>query len=60
VHLQGTQEEWSHVFLLFGGLYAFAMIIFVISGSAELLSWGKAKETSRDVDEEKQLEKLVA
>lgn len=46
IFVQGIADEWSNVFLLFGGLYALAGIVFLLTGSAELQSWGKAKNTS--------------
>jgi len=42
---QGTQEEWSHVYIMFGGLYFTAGILWILTGTSELQSWGKMKET---------------
>jgi len=54
-HVKGTREEWSHVFLMFGGLYSLACIIFVTTGSAELQSWGKVKKKDENKDEKHQV-----
>ncbi|EFX89865.1 hypothetical protein DAPPUDRAFT_309475 [Daphnia pulex] len=55
---EGTSQEWSYVFLMFGGLYSVACLIFLLTGSSELQSWGKAKDTSKgEID--KSLEKMV-
>ena len=53
--VQGTREEWSHVFLMFGGLYTLACVIFVITGSAELQSWGKVKKKDENKEEKHQV-----
>ncbi|XP_046436871.1 sialin-like [Daphnia pulex] len=38
----GLEEEWANAFILFGALYITSCLIFVLTGSAQLQSWGKA------------------
>lgn len=56
-YLQGTSEEWSHVFMMFGGLYMAAFLVFTLAGSSELQSWGKVVSEKK---EEEETDKLVA
>jgi ACS family sodium-dependent inorganic phosphate cotransporter-like MFS transporter 5 len=47
---------------MFGGLYSVACLIFLLTGSSELQSWGKAKDTktnNKEGENDKSLEKLV-
>ncbi len=56
----GSREEWSYVFIMFGGLYILAFLIYLVMGNSELQSWGKAKiDAVPDVVESSQSEKLV-
>jgi ACS family sodium-dependent inorganic phosphate cotransporter/ACS family sodium-dependent inorganic phosphate cotransporter-like MFS transporter 1/2/3/4 len=45
---------------MFGGLYSVACLIFLLTGSSELQSWGNAKDTSKEGETDKSLEKMVA
>nr|CAH0105935.1 unnamed protein product [Daphnia galeata] len=56
----GTSQEWSYVFLMFGGLYSVACLIFLLTGSSELQSWGKAKDATKEGEIDKSLEKMIA
>jgi MFS transporter, ACS family, solute carrier family 17 (sodium-dependent inorganic phosphate cotransporter), member 5 len=44
---------------MFGGLYSVACLIFLLTGSSELQSWGKAKDASKEGVIDKSLEKMV-
>ena len=48
---QGSREEWSHVFLMFGGLFSAAALIFVLTGSAARQKWAdpQPKKDAADV-----------
>uniref|UniRef100_A0A0P5XE04 Sialin n=1 Tax=Daphnia magna TaxID=35525 RepID=A0A0P5XE04_9CRUS len=55
---EGTPEQWSYVFIMFGGLYTAACLIFLIFGNSELQSWGKAKDPG-NIQIAKSLETMV-
>ena len=50
-YFQGSREEWSHVFLMFGGLFSAAALIFVLTGSAARQKWAdpQPKKDAADV-----------
>ena len=44
---------------MFGGLYSVACLIYLVTGSAELQSWGKASDITKKDEIEKSHEKMV-
>ena len=41
--LQGTSEEWSHIYLLFGSVLSMSCLVFTFTASAERQKWAEAK-----------------
>jgi len=39
-----SEEEWSHVFIMFGGVFAMAGLVFTVTGSAKHQRWAKANK----------------
>ena len=42
--IQGTAEEWDHIYLLFGCLLSMSCLIFTFTGSAKRQKWADTQQ----------------
>lgn len=49
--MQGSREEWKHVFFICSGFYVFSTIVYVLLASGVEQPWAKAKDAEAAVNE---------
>ena len=55
---QEKAEEWDHVFVVFGSVFAIAALSFTLTGSAERQNWTVA-DNSQSTDKAKVKKEIV-
>jgi len=51
LNMQGSREEWKHVFFICSGFYVFSTIVYVLLASGVEQPWAKSKDAEAAVNE---------